>query len=241
MNALCPCCKIAEEQDCHVLTSCAHTTEQFRKTLRQEVVDILKEHANATAHDTLQRELPAWFSCGDNNIRTTAHSHPLLKQIEQYDKHLGSLAYIPSALVKWLRELNCWKNNQQLVDALTQIQLLLVKRAHEAWIERCKVFEEQWRERCKQVKEREARAKEAAAKAKAEAAKAAKEEEERKQQRERQMLVQREQQQRQRTNGSMQWRDVQGSSAQASSRSDETREATTKRQRTTATNNRKLC
>ena len=110
-------------------------------------------------------------SCGDNNIRTTAHSHSLLKQIEQYDKHLGSLAYIPSALVKWLRVLNCWKNNQQLVDALTQIQLLLVKRAHEAWIERCKVFEEQWRERCKQVKEREAQAKEAAAKAKAEAAK----------------------------------------------------------------------
>jgi len=64
-----------------------------------------EEQADQSTHRTLERDLPAWFYCGDDTVQTNARSNELLKQISNYDKYLGSLAYIPAALIKWLREL----------------------------------------------------------------------------------------------------------------------------------------
>ena len=218
-NARCPCCGIAEEKDLHAITRCQHTQDEFRKTLRQETIDILKEQADQSTHRTLERDLPAWFYCGDDTVQTNARSNELLKQINNYDKYLGSLAYIPAALIKWLRELKCYDDANKLHNALFTIQQLLATRAHQAWIKRCKVFEEQWREECKRRKEREQRER------------AAQEAQRREQkEREREEAAQRAQQQRgsrntQRNTGSTQTQTHTSRSVRAEAGNDKTRSA----------------
>jgi ribonuclease HI len=144
-NAHCPCCERMDERDCHVLTTCWATQLKCRHSLRSEVIDILKRSTKPQSHVALDA-LPAWFACGDDIAAPRAGANQHLIAIASYDKHLGTLAYVPSALIEWLRALE-WKEDKAkgVHAAVMSVQMLLAARAHEAWIERCKMFEDQWR------------------------------------------------------------------------------------------------
>jgi hypothetical protein len=166
-NTTCPCCNDADETDGHTLIACPVTSKHFRQNLREEVIEILREHLDETSHDALQR-LPAWIACYDDNIHADRAicadnaEHDLLKQIDDYDKHLGTLGYVPLALVSWLSGLQ-WKGESgykhALTAALRSVQHLLADRAHKTWNHRCKLFEAQWRTEVKKRKADEEEAK----------------------------------------------------------------------------------
>jgi hypothetical protein len=151
----CPCCQDAPETDGHTLAACPHTNSQFRKNLREEVTEILSKHLDDNQAHRLQ-ELPAWFACADD-IEYHGNNE-LLQDVARYDKLLGALAYTPTALVEWLRTLK-WRKAITVHAVLDIVQDLLIQRAHETWIERCKRFQEQWRAESKRRADEEAKAK----------------------------------------------------------------------------------
>jgi ribonuclease HI len=153
-NTRCPCCLNSIEENGHVLTDCSDTQNKFRRTLREEVINTLKTALKDDSHEELTK-LPAWFACGDDTVRVPPTGDAHLKEIANYDKHLGTLAYIPSALVIWLRTLHWQNGSASMHSALLSVQHLLAKTAHAAWVDRCKRFEEQWRAECKRRTEAE--------------------------------------------------------------------------------------
>jgi hypothetical protein len=157
-NVTCPCCQRAVEQHGHVLTNCPATQTAFRQNLRKEVIDTLKKQVKPQSCRALDA-LPAWFACGDDTVRVSntpnANKNKHLLAIATYDKDLGTLAYIPTALIEWLRQLE-WKTDKTkaIHAALLDVHMLLATRAHTTWIERCNKFEEQWREERKRREQR---------------------------------------------------------------------------------------
>jgi hypothetical protein len=140
-DTTCPCCQDADETDGHTLFACPHTSNQFRKNLREEVIEVLRKHVDERHAHKLE-ELPAWFACADDIVYRG--NNELLQEIARYDRSLGALAYVPSALVAWLHTLK-WQEAITVHSLLDIVQDLLIQRAHETWSERCKRFEEQWR------------------------------------------------------------------------------------------------
>jgi hypothetical protein len=126
------------------------------------VLEVLKRALKEHSHEKLQK-LPAWFACGDDITLTglqLGNDAQLLNAIATYDKRLGTLAYIPTALIEWLRTLD-WNGSKAMHNAVLEVQHLLAKTAHKAWIERCTVFEQQWRDKCKRQEEQRKRDNEA--------------------------------------------------------------------------------
>jgi ribonuclease HI len=179
-NKACPCCIDADEADGHVLWQCPHTNKSHRENLREEVMETLRGYMQDASHGALKR-LPAWFACADDSVHmmmmnnniphyngATAEESRLLKQIEQYDKHLGALGYIPLALIAWMNT-QFWQDGKSgMTSAIRAVQKLLAERAHETWIHRCKRFEEQWRVETKKRKTEAEAEKKAAQERKAE-------------------------------------------------------------------------
>jgi hypothetical protein len=151
-NNRCPCCKNVEERDNHVLHECAETRNLFRKNLRTEVMAAIANQLDPACHRGLS-SIPAWFDCGDDNVKAPANSERL-KAIGSYNKQLGNLAYIPTALMSWLQQQSYCGRNNNAATAAEAAQSRIVNASYEAWRHRCKLFEEQWREECKRRKVR---------------------------------------------------------------------------------------
>ena len=155
-NAICPCCGQEREHSNHVLHSCRTTKAAHMANLRQEVIEELRKFIDDSETHFLE-QLPAWFACADDTVTPSVHADERLRQIARYPKRLGSLAYVPTALVSWLRA-NTKKTKKGASDvngALYAVQVLLIKRAQTIWNERCKLFHEQWNAECKRRKEGE--------------------------------------------------------------------------------------
>src|SRR6185436_5891900 len=132
-NEQCPCCNDAEERDNHVLHDCEHTKATYNMKLRSEVIEEMRA---ALGDETAELDrLPAWFTCGDDLERARYNSDEKLVLVANYDKKLGALAYIPIALVEWMRVR--W-TAREVDNTVHAAQRVLVKRAHTIWNERCK-------------------------------------------------------------------------------------------------------
>ena len=127
-------------------TYCTRVGQQKAKhmsTLRQEVIAELRRFIDDSETHGALDQLPAWFASGDDTVTPNVFADQRLQQIAKYPKRLGSLAYVPTALVSWLRE-TAKKSKKGVKD-----------NADGALHERCKLFHEQWNAECKRRKEAE--------------------------------------------------------------------------------------
>jgi hypothetical protein len=143
-NDKCPCCQQKAEKDNHVLWECEDTRQRFRKELRAEVLSAMADQLSVTSRDHI-KELPAWFDCEDDRVNGNTET---LRAIGNYDKRLGSLGYIPKALMKWLKskKIKFIDKKFNASTAAMAAQKVICKRNYETWRYRCEMLHKDWRE-----------------------------------------------------------------------------------------------
>jgi hypothetical protein len=131
-SQLCPLCNADKETNSHPFSAeCPANTAIATDTATKVQSLIL---AASTVPDSIATDIPLWFHAGTAVHDTAPCAFEPFAELRTYNREMGSLGYVPSALFKALDYYGV-----QHKDALVaEIATTIAKGAHCTWANRCK-------------------------------------------------------------------------------------------------------
>jgi hypothetical protein len=134
INPLCSMCHEAVEKKNHLFYHCTHhTVTGLQNQLPFNIADAVQKY---TEIEVTRHQIPIWYKTNTSN-NNNPNKDKYWKSVENFDKELGSMGFIPKKLPKFLQD-NFQIPNNKLEKAIASIQHEIMSVNREIWLTRCK-------------------------------------------------------------------------------------------------------